>query len=191
MDKGALVQRGKLNPNKGNEPYFDKMNEKFKAPKSEFKLEAFLEMITPRNHIKRSSVIDFITRKKNAHLKREDYDQAAAWEHWLSELQIKSFESNEDKQFTIDFYDWCAGVGKEGDHQKTPWYRIRTKDKEVEAYLHSLFDAKYEFMNAIQMLVVKAKLSGLQGINEYVRGGPGCAPVPGRDPGLIELRLIF
>jgi hypothetical protein len=167
MQTGALVQRGRLNPNTGNQPYFEKINQKFKAPKSEFKLEAFLNELTPRNHVKKSSVIDFIKKKIDHFRSLNRNEDAAAWEFWHSELLLKSFDNNVDKQFTIDFQHWLIGHGKEEHHQKSPWYRTRCKDKECEAYLRSLFDAKYEFINGIQMLVVKARLTGLTGINEF------------------------
>mgnify|MGYP003449771681 CR=1 FL=1 len=169
MRTGQQVQRGALNPAKSNNAYLDEVQQKFAAPKSEFKMEAFLKEITPRNHVKRAHILQFIANKVKTLRDLGRWEEAAAWEHWRSEIQIKSFEGKTDAEFVSDFQSWLLGHGKEIDHQKTPWYRSNCSqhDKQVKAYITSLFEAKMEFIRELNMLVVKARTTGLTGINEF------------------------
>lgn len=178
MKQGELVKRGVFSTGRPNNSYLDEVREKFKAPKSEFKLEEFLKEITPRNHVKKAGVLEFMKSKVKKLRDLGRWEEAAAWEHWHSEMQVRSFESKIDVEFTSDFQAWLLGMGKELDHQRTPWYKFRCRDKECEAYLGSLLGAKYEFINELNMLMAKSKLSGLVGIKEFylffkyiVRGG--------------------
>lgn len=118
MKQGELVKRGLLNQGKANNSYLDETQKKFQAPKSEFKLEEFLKEITPRNHIKKSAVVSFVKDRIKTLRGMGRWEEAAAWEHWHSEMQIRSFESKQDIDFTSEFQAWLFGHGKELDHQR-------------------------------------------------------------------------
>src|ERR1041385_9106875 len=116
---GELIQRGALNKAKTNQYYLDDVAEKFKATKSEYDQESTLKTLQPRNHVKREAIKEFINEKIKYLRDKGRWEEAAAWQHWLADIQIKSFDNAIDAAFTLDFQKWLFGSGTEADHQKT------------------------------------------------------------------------
>lgn len=190
-----MFNRGALNPKKGaGNDIFQKEvldTKKFLAPKHELDLEKVLEMITPRDHVKKEAISNFYTNKitrlgkewasTTDPAKRKDFEaKIAALNMWKEQGVEKAAEGEVNKAFRLDFYKWLNGHGEEEDHQKTPWNRQRIPDAEIQAYLKSFTDARYDFIAKLEQLIYKAAPGGrgLEGINEHylyfkyvIRGG--------------------
>jgi hypothetical protein len=191
------IRRGLLNPVNPTKDVAwiqQYQKEKFAVPENELDTEAFLKKITPSAKEKRKMVKKWLGDKKaNILGKLLRLDAAGrsnargtqlkaeinALAMWENQMECSKLEDQADHEFSLDFYGWLAGKGKEADHQKTPWYRHRIPDLEVQAYLVSFAGAKIDWLHNIEKLVWKAFYGGgLEGLNEYymffkylVRGG--------------------
>jgi DNA repair exonuclease SbcCD ATPase subunit len=178
--------RGLLNPQKGQgDAQFKQMvsqnTKKFLAPKGDINVEHLLETITPRSNVKSKKIKRYFKKRKQnlrdklsgnpvPNLRDQDIkNQLAAIEFWRSQGVEDAAESEVNNEFARDFYAWLNGQGKETDHEKTPWDRQRIPDPEVQAYLRSFTDARYEFAEALENLVFKASPGsrGLEGLPEH------------------------
>lgn len=168
MKKGDKpIKRGIFNVNQTNDSYLKSLPEKFKHEMHEFKMEDFLEQLTPRNHVKKENIKNFVKKQKEKMQKLDKKAEAAAWAFWESEMDVKNFETKQDKDFVTDFQMWLLGKGRVEDHQKTPWYKKRCYDPECEYYLSTMLDAKYGFLRELNILLIKGKMNALKGINEF------------------------
>ncbi len=161
------IKRGYFNANTVNTAYLESLPDKFQSERHEFRMEEFLDCLTPRNHIKRAAILKFIQVQKEKMAQAGKTHEAAAWAHWESEILLRNFEKKEDKEFVTDFQKWLLGKGNLLDHQRTPWYMRRCYDKECEYYLSSMLDAKYGFLRELNKLLLKGKMGALRGIKDY------------------------
>ena len=191
------MQRGLLSTNRGtpNKGYVEK-TKKFDPPKSDVLNEQFLEKIQPRDAVKSKQLRTWIQNRKEAiaraakrTLSQATTDQKRiiemelqaslnAWNMWETQVEHNALNDQADAEFSKGFFAWLQGKGSEDDHQKTPWFRHRVNDAEVRHYVNSFAEAKIDFIQSLQRLVMKAQLGGLEGINEFymyykyiVRGG--------------------
>lgn len=159
-------------------------NEKFDSPKHELDMEKFINEITPRKKVMEKDVKAFIAHEKQAVVqngtftKSEKIAKLTAWEHWESQLTKENFDQQTKDTFTRDFYAWLKGCGNAEDHEKTPWGKQKVVDEECKEYLKSFVDAKFDYLQKLQSLVVKANVTNLVGLDEHlmyfkyiVRGG--------------------
>lgn len=176
MQNGAPVNRGILNGNSGNNAFDKSIAEKFKKPLSEFDHEKMLESITPRDHMKRKQIIDYLDYRISQCEKNSSIQ--IAYSYWRTKLDVDSLEGKINNDFTKEFQRWLLGIGSIAEHQKTPWGRKRVDDPEVKNYLKLFLDARLEFMRVMETLWYKAKMGLIRGVNEHylfykylVRGG--------------------
>lgn len=196
MKSGLVPQRGVLSrrtpgPNK---EYLESLRaKKFSVPPSELKTEDMLDVMTPKNEVKRKKIKEFI----DAHLKNEQeiafdlaeqyrvanmrnligtesfradlkkrLDERKAWHLYKVQIEAEDYNSAIDSQFMTDFARWLQGKGKEEDHVVTPWYRSPLMNDSVDKYLMAFVQEKMDFLKAIDKLRVKGFL-GLDDVYEY------------------------
>jgi len=191
------MQRGLLSTNRGapDKGYVEK-TKKFQPPKSDLLSEEFLDNIQPRDNVKVKQIKQWIKERRQAVIKaaaktmkgatayqkeviKSDMQATLnAWNMWEIQVEHANLSGEADAEFSKSFFAWLQGKGVEDDHQKTPWYRHRINDKEVRSYVNSFAEAKIDFIQALQRLVIKANTTGLDGISEHylfykyiVRGG--------------------
>lgn len=164
--------------------YLDK-SKKFKPPQSDFASEDMLAQIQPRDPVKKKQIREWIKHRieqvyeetnnqitnapkgvRQLLVKTRDA-KINAWKMWDTQVEFAALDEQVNQEFSKEFYGWLRGKGKEEDHQKTPWHRHRINDKEVQNYITSFAEAKIDFIQNLQRLVVKANTTGLDGIKEY------------------------
>ncbi len=184
------MQRGLLNPKQGQgdtqyKELVHQHTKKFLAPKSDITIEHFLEKITPRSHVKSRKIKAYFTKRRErlraqingtnnqirlSPSQAQDAEmQIAALNFWEEQGAAENAEGHVDTKYLKGWVAWLNGKGKPEDHDKTPWDRQRIPDKEVQAYLRSYTDARYEFAQALETLIWKASPGGrgLEGLNEH------------------------
>jgi hypothetical protein len=178
MMRGLMVKRGKLNPgSKLNKPYIENlMNKKFAAEPHEMKQEEMIEKMIPRDTVKRKTMAAFIQsklksneeiltdatayvrriygRQYEAHLQSEINKriyERDAWAMYSVLFKVEQEEAAIDKEFVMSFVKWLRGVGEEGDHQKTPWYRTIVKHPAVDEFLGAWAKEKAEYLRQLDI----------------------------------------
>lgn len=173
-----MVKRGKLNPgSKLNKPYMENlMNKKFAAEPHEMKQEDMIEKMIPRDTIKRKTMSTFIQGKlrSNEELKKQatayvknvygnqwaahypsEYDKRKyerdAWAMYSVLFKVEQEEAAIDKEFVMSFVRWLRGVGEEGDHQKTPWYKTPVRHPAVDEFLGAWAKEKAEYLRQLDI----------------------------------------
>jgi hypothetical protein len=176
MQNGDQVNRGIFNGNSGNQAFDKTIAEKFKKPLSEFDHEKMLQSITPRDHIKRKQIMDYLDYRISQCEKNSSMQ--IAYSYWRTKMDVDSLEGKINNDFTKEFQRWLLGIGSIAEHQKTPWGRKRVDDTEVKNYLKLFLDARLEFMRVMETLWYKSKMGLIKGVNEYylfykyiIRGG--------------------
>lgn len=197
------ARRGWLNPKQNLPSLIDKyefkndigkpsvQKAKFNPDPHELDEERGLKEITPRKHVSSQTMKNYIDLKLaevNQLLKAPDLAddhelllgaRATALQHWKCQVEKDGYQGSVDQEFKKDFVAWLRGFGKAEDIKRTPWGVEAVPDEEVEAYVTSIFNTKFDFIELIQSLILKAEYGGgLQGVNEHylyfkyiVRGG--------------------
>lgn len=191
--RGLMIKRGKLNPgSKLNKPYMENlMNKKFAAEPHEMKQEDMIEKMIPRDTIKRKTMSTFIQGKlrsdtvlkeqARAYVKRVYGDQWAAhydaevdkrkyerdaWAMYSVLFKVEQEEAAIDKEFVMSFVRWLRGIGEEGDHQKTPWYRTSVKHPAVDEFLGAWAKEKAEYLRQLD-ITKNMPWFGFQSIQDF------------------------